>query len=305
VSARSEGRTTAVAAALVAACVGLVGAVQPRLASDVASVRAQSDIYALPDVAQMPLFTLGYNSAAADAIWAQTLVVQGLRLQERRHFDHGAKYFRTVLALDPSFRTPYLYVDAVLTFGAVRAPMEDIVATREILEAGVAARPHDAEIAYQAGSFIAYVAPGYLETEDLARAWERDGAAFLARAAELGSTDPRIQSLSLSGATLLSRRGQRDAAISMLERAFAVAADEGVRTDIVARLRVLRGEEAAAGVQGRVRAFESAWRTDLPFVSLTKEIVLGPPVGAFACAGEGSRGARRCRPTWGARLDGQ
>jgi tetratricopeptide (TPR) repeat protein len=304
-SAGGDLRASIGAVALVLASVGALVVVQPRLASNVAGVKASSDIYPLPEIDQLPLFTLGYNSAAADAIWAQTLVVQGLRLHERRHFDHGSKYFRSILALDPSFRTPYLYVDAVLTFGAVRAPLEDIVAAREILEAGVAARPYDAEIAYQAGSFIAYVAPGYLRNEPLAQAWERDGAAYLARAAELGSSNPTIQALSLSGATLLSKRGQRAAAISMLERAFAVAPDDATRLDITNRLRAFRGEEEAAAVRDRVRAFESAWRADLPFVSLTKEIVLGPPVAAFACVGAGSRADHRCRPTWGARLDGQ
>lgn len=298
-----EWRASLGAAMVVVCAVLAVGGVQPRLADGVSRVREKSDIFPLPPLDQLPLFSLGYNAAAADAIWAQTLVVQGLRLQQRRRFDHGAQYFRSILALDPSFRTPYLYVDAVLTFGAVRAPIEDIVAAREILEAGARARPDDAEIAYQAGSYIAYVAPGYLRNEKLAQEWERDGARYLARAAELGSNDPKIQALSISGATLLSKRGERDAAISMLERALVVATDEATRNDIAARLARFRSESETDSVQTRLRAFELAWRRDLPFVSVSKELLLGAPVDTLRCVGARSRDKGRCEPRWGARLD--
>jgi hypothetical protein len=292
-------------ALVVAACASLaIGGVQPTLAQKMASVADKSDIFPLPPVEQLPLFSMGYQSAAADAIWAQTLVVQGLRLQQHRHFDHGAQYFRSVLALDPSFRTPYLYVDAVLTFGAVKAPLEDIVAAREILEAGLLSRPTDARIAYQAGSFVAYIAPGYLPTEGMAQEWERTGARYLARAAELGGSDPDIQYLALGGAALLSRRGEREAAVSMLERAFVVAADERTRADIGRRLALLRGESVADTVQLRLRAFDAVWRADLPFVSFSKELLLGPPLDEMRCVGARSADARRCQPTWGARLEG-
>lgn len=277
--------------------------VQPRLAKQAARVKETSDVYPLPPVEQLPLFTLGYDAAAADALWAHILVVQGLRMQQNRRFDHGSQYFESLLALDPTFRDPYLYVDAILTFGSLRASYEDCLATRRILERGVAARPRDAEIAYQAGSFMAYIAPSYLRSEEEIQAWERDGAAHLARAAELGASDPRIAQVSLSGASLLSKRGQRDAAISMLERAFAVATDEGIRLQIVAHLRAWKVEETADGARAHVRRLEEAWGDDLPFVSLSKQITVGPPVDPFACAGARSRDRRRCERTWKARLD--
>lgn len=302
-SAAVAAREIALPALLVAISAGILALVQPPLARFTAAVKETSDVFPLPPLEQLPVFTLGYDSAAADALWAHTLVVQGLRMQQRRHFDHGALYFESLLALDPSFREPYLYVDAVLTFSAVRASYDDIVATRRILERGAAARPTDAEIAYQAGSFIAYVAPSYLPTEEEKQQWEREGAKYLARAAEIGSSDPRIQSLALGGAALLSKRGERAAALSMLERAFAVASDEDARESIRQHLVGLRAAETEDGVRAHVRRFEEAWREDLPFVSLGKTLVLGPPVPVMSCVGARSRDRQRCRRTWKARLN--
>lgn len=301
----SAGDLRALGATSIVVLLAVVGiaAVQPTLAANMRTVKETSDVYPLPPVEQLPLFTLGYDAAAADALWAHVLVVQGLRMQQHRRFDHGARYFESLFALDPTFRDPYLYVDAILTFGSVRASYEDTVATRAILERGAAARPNDAEIALQVGSFIAYIAPSYLRSEEEMQAWERDGAAYLARAAELGANDPRIAGLSLAGATLLSKRGQRDAAISMLERTFAVAADEAMRSDIARRLAALKGEETGDGVRAHVRRLEEAWRDDLPFVSIGKVLTVGPAVDPFGCVGARRRDRQRCERTWSARLD--
>lgn len=269
------------------AIVGAIGVQMTRgpLAERTHEVKVTEDTYTLPPPEQLPVLCLGYRAAAADVLWATTLVTQGLRLQEHRRFDYGARYFQSIVTLDPTFRDPYLLVDAVLTFGAVKASRDDIVATRALLEQGVAARPTDAQILYNAGAFIAYIAPGYLENEQEAEAWERDGSELLMRAAALGQGD--VQTLALGGGGILNRLGQRDAAVSFYERIYAITDDEETRRNLAARLHALHADENADRARASAKAFDDAWKHDLGFVSRSTMLLLGRKVDPFACAGVG------------------
>ncbi|MET0593072.1 MAG: hypothetical protein ABW133_10255, partial [Polyangiaceae bacterium] len=68
---------------------------------------------------------------------------------------------------------------------------------------------------------------------------------------------------------------------------------------IANRLALLRQEGAVDEAKRRSEVFTDIWRRDLPFVSRTGMLVLGPPYDAAACAGEGRSGAE-CFETWGA-----
>lgn len=289
-------RSDLAALLLAAAAATGIALVRPAVATRIERVKESSDVYALPPPDQLVVTTLGYRAAAADLIWAYVLVAQGSRVKERRRFDHAARYFESIVALDASYREPYLLVDAVLTFGAVRATADDVRAARRILEAGLAARPTDAQLHYQAGSFMAYLSPSYLQGDELVQ-WESDGARLLARAAELGlgTTSSRE---TLASASILNRSGQRDAAASILERAYELTDDQTQREEILRRLASLRGEAATEKAKKNAQRFESAWHADLPFVSRNKILLLGPAVDAFACSGSMQAPTRSCGRGW-------
>jgi hypothetical protein len=273
-----------------------IGAVRERLADAVASVKASSDIYALPAPDQLELASLGYRAAAADLIWAYVLVSQGIHTSERRRFDHGVRYFESIFMLDPSFREPYLMVDAILTFGAVRATEQDARDTRRLLELGVEARPFDAQLVYQAGAFIAYIAPTYLPEAEHVE-WQLAGARLIARAAELGNKEAGTRE-SLAGASLLSRNGQRDAAVAVLERTYELTDDEGARAEILRRLAGLRADAAIERAKNASRQFEAAWHQDLPFVSRSRILLLGPKNDLYACTGPRAAATVGCTRDW-------
>ncbi|MFO0661211.1 MAG: hypothetical protein U0165_15470 [Polyangiaceae bacterium] len=284
-----------VATALLMSILGIAGT-QPIVAKRLARVHERSDIYPLAPPDQLPLLSLGYRAATADLIWAYVLVAQGLRMVERRKFDHGPKYFDAIYALDPTYRDPYLYADSILTFGAVPSVEEDYRRTRAILERGMAARPNDAKLFLVAGNFMAYVAVEAIPESEQSQ-WRLDGARAFQRAAEIGS-DEDVQWHALAGVGLLRRGGERDAAIDFLERVYRITEDEELRKQVLTQLRSMRAEEASERARDATREFEKAWRAELPYLSRSKVLLLGPMSGAIDCVGAEKFGTQGCVHDW-------
>ena len=80
--AARDARADLAVALLVALCALAIARVQPRQFASLARVKEVSDIYPLPPPEQLPVLSLGYRAAMADALWASVLVTQGLRLQQ-------------------------------------------------------------------------------------------------------------------------------------------------------------------------------------------------------------------------------
>ena len=151
-------------------------------------------MYALPPPHATVLLSLGYRAALADILWANVLVSQGLHTQERRRFDNLTRLLDMINELDPTFRSPYLFADALITFQANETPMSEVLKAREILERGVANRPLDAQLWLVAGGFAGFIAPaGYIKDEAEQERWRLAGAPMLMRAAEL-SGERRVRS---------------------------------------------------------------------------------------------------------------
>jgi tetratricopeptide (TPR) repeat protein len=283
--------------ALMVASALVIHRVRPGLVTTVTKVRETSSIYPLPPPDQLPVFSLGYRSALADAIWASVMVNQGLYIKQRRRFDFAARYFESIFTLDPTYRHPYLLVETILTFGATQTRVEDVREARRFLELGMRERPHDAQLFLQAGSFMAYLAPSHLPEEER-MAWRQEGARLMARAGELGAADSNLQWHALASTRMLTRTGERAAAISFLERIFEVTEDPELRASVLRQLRGLRAEETAERAELSMQRFEAAWREDLPFVSRTMLLLLGPRVDPASCAGPGRSGAEDCVRDW-------
>jgi len=236
------------AVALLLAAAACVGMTQGRLAATRARVKETHDVYALPPPEQVVTLSLGYRAALADVLWAHVLVAQGLHTMERRRFENLTLLIDAINALDPTLREPYLYADALITIQHGATPREEVLKAREILERGAANRPLDGEIWLSLGHFVAFIAPGSYLTDPAERAaWRLEGAKMLARAAELGGSDPSIRWQALSGASVLRRAGEREAAIRFLQRTLAVTDDPELRQRITRDLEALLGEKRAQG----------------------------------------------------------
>jgi hypothetical protein len=279
-----------------------IGTVRARLFAAHQAARDKEDTYFLPPPGQVVTMSLGYKAAVADALWAHVLVSQGLHTFERRRFDNLNRLYDVINELDPTWRTPYLIADALITFQAGTLPYEDVVRARAILERGARELPNDAEVWLTLGEFVAFMAPAtYLEDTrpEEATRWRAEGARMLARAAELGAGDgSNVGWQAIGGASILESAGEREAAIRFHERALAVTDDEELRGYILKKLARLKGERALEEDMRRNTAFNRQWRTELPFIRRETALLLGPAREPWACAGPGHDEQPSCAASW-------
>jgi hypothetical protein len=272
-------------------------------------VKETSDVYVLPPPDVVTALSLGHRAAVADYLWATVLVEQGLHTIEKRRFENMFYLMETINALDPAFREPYLLVEPLTMFQVNGVPEEDVRRARAVLERGVENLPDDPEILVAAGSFIGLMAPSsYLTDPEEKRAWSIDGAAYLARAAELGDDRKYIGWHALSGFGILRRAGKNREATKFLQNALAGTDDEELRQHIKTMLDKMAESEDAfdkaeqrkafAAFRQRQDRFDEIWRREYPLATRTGALVMGPPYDAAYCAGGTHTTDERCAFDW-------
>ncbi len=284
---------------LVGAAAGGIALTREHLAEQHLHAVETSDVYVLPPPEQVVTLSLGYRAALADVLWADVLVSQGLHVQERRHYQLVPGLIDTINALDPEFRNPYTFADALITFQIGKASHDEVVAARRIMERGTKNLPLDAEIWLDLGSFVSFIAPSsYLTDPVEKKQWRIDGAPYLERAAELAGQDSSIAWRALGGASVYGRAGERDAEIRFLKRACAVTDDAELKIECQKRLGAKLDEAARDKAEARASAFLKIWKGDVRYVSLGRLLLLGPPKDVAYCAGGSHEDVPRCAATW-------
>jgi len=281
------------AIALAVACAAGIQVVQTPLAKNTLKVRLEDDASALPPPKQLRALTFGYHAAAADLLWAKLLVEHGLHTQERRVFEAAPRYIEGIVELQPEHPMVYGFVDTLLvTAKAGGLPTEaDARLARGYLERGVRERPFDHDVWLHYGQFLAFLAPSYLKEDQEIERWRRDGAFAIARAVELGADADR----SLAASTILSKTGEKKAAIRQLQSAFAITDDPETRRQIAFKLQRLEATPDAEEVVSRV---EHEWRARYPFLTRGASLLVGPYRSPAACAGPLSYAIAKCAPDW-------
>jgi hypothetical protein len=275
------------------------------------TLRDADDANLLPPPQHTVVLSLGYRAALADLIWAQTLVLNGIRLQERRRFDANIALVDTINELDPTWRDPYRLVDTLVTMQTKAASLDQLRETRRILERGVRERPYDAGLWLVLGQFVGWIVPASYfgdEQRNEANEWREQGAEYLARAAELGSYDPNLQWQTLGAQRLFANMGQLRRAAEMYLSILATTDDPELRAELERRLDALgqqqvlgEDEERVTAYRARRASFEQLVRSHLPGTNGTRARLLGVPVDIARCAG-GSRAldaaSERCHASW-------
>ena len=279
--ARAPGRLgrTALLVGALAACAAAIGALQPGLGRSLKGVQEKDDVARIPPPKHLRAMTFGYRAAAADFLWAGLLVEHGIRFSEKRTFPGVTQYLDGILALEPDHQLVYQFVDTLIVYkpGAV-GTADDARLARAYLERGTRERPYDHEVWLHYGQFIAFLGPSFLESSEEIDAWRRDGAFAIARAVELGADADRT----LAASSLLSKAGEKQAAITQLQRAYALSDNPDTRHQIVLKLQRL---EASVDVESMVGAVEHQWRSHYPFLSRAGALLVGPHRASAACAG--------------------
>jgi tetratricopeptide (TPR) repeat protein len=289
---------TLVALLLVLSAGAAIGVLQPVLNARFHELRVTSDVYALPPPEQVVVASLGYRAALADVVYAHVLVAYGLHFQEKRRFEFVGEYLDTVNALDPTFRQPYRFADTLLVMSPVAPRLQDYEKAREILERGIKNLPFDSELWLTAGQYLAYLARPHLPDEKMQNAWKLRGAEILSRACELASNNENIPYQCVTAARLFDVAGEREAAIESLRRILTVNDDPEIERLAYGYLSKYLSERERETQERRKKAFNDAWKHDLPFVSKDMVLILGPRVDTARCAGAESSDEAGCETSW-------
>ena len=287
--------------ASVAVAAGMISSVRAPLTSEHTRVKEEHDVFFLPPPKQLSTMSLGYRAALADVLWAHVLVSQGLHSTQRRRFENLLGLYDSINELDPTWRSPYLLVDTLVTFQVSGVPaFEEVVRTREILERGTKHRPMDAELWLNLGQFVSYIAaPSYLDDHpEVAKRWRREGAAYLVRAAELSGNNANIGWQAIGAARLLKDAGETEALIRFLKRTYAVTDDEELKANLLQKLRRLNSKRDQLAYEARDNGFRDYIQQDLSFVtSRNLALALGPPTSPAKCAGR-DKSTAACAASW-------
>jgi hypothetical protein len=272
--------------ALFIVSVAAIGYAQPRVVASTTAVKITSDVFGLPPPAVLSALSLGYRSALADLLYTSTLISYGTHGEEHRRFEFVGQYLDSIVGLDPHFCQTYRYADTFIIYQAVGNPgPEEVRHARRLLEKGLEMCPHDGRLWMSAGQFMAFIATQFLTDEEEKKEFLAVGARTLSRAAELETDNKNVQWQALAAAGIFTREGKREAAIAFLERVYGVTDDEELKANVAAKLGGLREEERLERRKHHADAFNEAWRRDMPFVSRTGMLVLGPPSDPWGCSG--------------------
>jgi tetratricopeptide (TPR) repeat protein len=226
------------------------------------------------------------------------LVSYGLHFQEKRLFEYVGEYLETIIRLDPSFRTPYLMADTLLTLEPEAPPQEFYRKARRIQDQGLREFPGDQELWNTSGQFLAYLAPSYLTDFDEKMEYRREGARRLMRACELIGSNDNVPYHCITAANLLSEQGNREAMRQFLERVANTSDDPRIQELASGYLRKVIGAEEAERAAARAARFNTAWKTDLSFVPRSEIHAIGPSFDSAACAGITVDPRPGCATSW-------
>lgn len=259
-------------------CIVVVGLTQPQYQAKLTKLRYRTDVLELPPATHLQKLALGYRSALVDLLWAKLLVEQGLHWQDHRRFEALPSYIDGIIALEPTYRPIYEYVDTLLLIQYNPGTADDARLARRYLERGTQACPYDPNMWLHYGQYIAFLAPSYLNDNAEIERWRVDGAMAIAHAVDLGADADR----SLAATSILDKAGERKAAIMHLQRTYAVTDDPETRRQIRLKLQRMNATVEADETIGRV---EDLWRRRYPFLSRGEALLVGPHVDAATCAG--------------------
>lgn len=231
-----------------------------------------------PSTSAAPLVSLGYREMTADLLYFRLVGYFGGGKYEPEAI---ARLVEAIAALDPHMKRIYRWGALAIMMSAheARDPQPLTLRAIDLLERGARLYPDDYDLPRLAGE--AYVAD--LRTTDQAqrRIWHERGARLL----EAASRKPNAPAdAALLATALQTKLGQHQRAKDSLTELFAITDDLAARARIVEQLAELESADSAdlaAELLENRRVFETAWRSDRPYLAPSLWIHLGrrPPPG--------------------------
>jgi hypothetical protein len=271
------GQCIIIASAL---CLALVGVYRLHAAATARrdAVPPERDTLYLPEPAALRVGSLGHTELMADLVWIRQVLYFADQFTSRGDFAWLDRYLRTVAALDPHFRRPYVWAGVVLIYNNLPVTNAMVRQSNEFLEAGLKQFPDDWELHFMLGAN--YLNEMKTSDKQLKERWRMIGAEHMRRAALSGKAAPWVPVLV---ATVLQRGGETQAALRHLEEVLLTTEDDTMREHVRNKLLQLQ-RDAVPGMLRFREDFDKRWRAQMPYASSDLYVVLGDPPKDVAVA---------------------
>jgi hypothetical protein len=230
------------------------------------------DIYYLPSAAWLPVFSLGFRQALADLIWCKSLIYFGEELGHRGQVQYVFAYTDAVLALDPSFRSAYVWIATAAIYRPVAVSLDNGLRAARYLERATQRWPDDGELHWDYGSLLRFELAPLERDREKKRALLERAAPHLEMAARLGAGPPW---LALNNAELLNKLGRTEQAIHQLEELRATVQDPKTKAEVEQKLHLLRSETYVQAIQVAEDKFQRERARAYPYLSPSLFLLVG------------------------------
>lgn len=238
-------------------------------------ILTDEDRYYLPPATWLRAFTIGYNEACADVLWATTLVYFGGKkhwIQSGSSSDerndtaiHTVNYLDLVTSLDPRFRGAYRNGGRLTLYHQGKITRRSVEMAITLLEKGLINFPDDGEIAFNLGFLHYYemipVLPGPDSSPQRKRSRQK-GVAILQRAAHMNGSPPYSSVLS---STLMIREGMGNLVVEHLKAMLIRETNPSIRRSLEAQLFREIGKAAERDIK-YTKELRSEWLREIPYV---------------------------------------
>ncbi|NOY24945.1 MAG: hypothetical protein GXP62_03645 [Oligoflexia bacterium] len=238
----------------------------------------------MPNPAMLRAASMGQPTVVADFLWVR-VALNFAEIADHPTAD-GSHWLqlmiRGILALDPSWRTPYFYG------GSMMRVLDNIDGSDEIFAAGAAAFPDDPYFPFSLGM------NAYLYRQDATEA-----ARLLSVAAKRPGAPPWYRS---AAAGFLNEHGQRGAALAYLRRQLQTENEPAVRASLSKKYKRVLHDELSARLTDRKAAWEAKSGEPLQSVQALGELPEDPMGAGWIIAPDGVVRSKKVETTLAADL---
>jgi hypothetical protein len=227
-----------------------------------------------PSATAAPFVASGYRELAADLFFVRLLGYYGSATNDAESLATLAEAER---ALDPQFQR--IYIVGAIAMQSAKTGVDNSIHLRAIahFEAGMRAFPDNWRFPSLAGQ--SYLVD--LQTKDPVqrRAWDQKGTLLLETAARKPNAPAEA---GLTAASIQSKMGQTERAVSNLKEMLLVTSDDRARAGILEQLAKVTNDNQdaiAAEILEASKRFDADWKAVRPALPASFYVLLGAPQG--------------------------
>jgi hypothetical protein len=234
-----------------------------------------AELLYVPDRKLTSALFLGYDQAAADALWVRTTEYFGRHFATDRHYVWLEHFIDLILELDPRFRRVYHWAGTNVLYGR-RFTNENVLRSNHYYQKALEQFPTDYEAAYRLGRNY-YVEMRSKDPEE-ARRFREQGAQYLEMAANMPGAPPFLGRLV---ASLYRKLGKNEVALQYYIE-LMLETDDPVQRQVLKQRMVQLGGADADAIVAEIGEQEKRYKDAFPYLSRALFALVDRPAGDAA-----------------------